>query len=87
MRNARVYLKKHPTALIILLIYCFCWSSLLTPFAIIIGEFPVAPMIAIPYCVVMLANAIFREEQRLFYLSVAVIVVIPFFIISILAGL
>ena len=87
MSTAFFYLKKHPISIVAFFIYFISWITLFNwmPFAITIGEFPLGPVLAIPFCIAMLINAVFRKEDKLFYLSMGIIVIIPFLIISIVA--
>ena len=71
------YLKRYPISCIAFLIYCILWASLFTPLAIIIGEWPIAPVIAMPYGVIMLLNCLFRKGDRVFYLVLSVIILFP----------
>jgi hypothetical protein len=49
---------------------------------VIIGEFPLAPVITIPFSVVMFLNAVFRKGQRVFYLVTGVLIYIPLFLLT-----
>jgi hypothetical protein len=85
MNSAKIYLKKYPVTFIAFTIYCICWGLLFTPFPAVIGEWPIAPIIALPFSILILLNCIFREGHRLFYFFMAIIIGLPFFILSLLA--
>jgi hypothetical protein len=90
MNNKLAILKKNPITIIAFAIYCFLWLPLLMmactgalPFQpVIVGEFPLAPIVTIPFSVVMFLNALFRKDQRPFYLTIAVIIYIPLFLLT-----
>jgi hypothetical protein len=84
------YLKPHVIIIVAFVLYCYIWLPLLCiifvnkmPFdPIIIGEFPLAPIIAMPFSIVLLLNAIFRGTHKLFYLILAIIIYLPILVIS-----
>lgn len=82
------YLTNHSVATIAFSIYCIMWFSLFSwsPVApVVIGEFPVAPVICFPFCFIMLLNAAFRKQHKLFYLGVAGLIFLPFFVLMLVA--
>jgi hypothetical protein len=90
MNESISYLNQHRIALIVFVIYCLLWLPLeamvfidKAPYPpIIIGEFPLVPVIMVPYSLFMLLNALFRQNHKLFYLVIAIIIYVPFFIAS-----
>ncbi len=82
MNNVYGYLKKYPITLIALSLYFISWISLFIGPSIVIGEWPIAPVVALPFGIVMILNAIFRKGHRLFYLIISGIIFLPLFIIS-----
>jgi hypothetical protein len=87
MDKAYAFFKKYPVTLIVFISYGVCWLSLLNQATIppiVIGEWPLAPVIALPFCVIMILNDLFRKGHRLFYITISIIILIPFFIISLM---
>ena len=91
MRIVYGYLKTYPFSLFFFLLYFICWISLFDWFSpiemgvITIGEWPMGPILAMPFCIIILLNAIFRKGHRAFYLIMAAIIILPFFILSLSA--
>jgi len=88
MDTAYTYLKRYPITLTAFTIYCICWISLFSNSAIFhpmtIGEWPIAPVIALPLSIIMILNAVFRKGHRLFYLIISFLIIMPFFIIGLM---
>ncbi len=83
------HLKQHPLTFLAVILYLICWISLFSRSEIlhpvIIGEWTVAPVISMPFCLMILLNALFKKGHRLFYLIMAFIVIFPFIILILLA--
>ena len=85
------YLKQHPTSIISFIIYVLLSLPLLLlivdenfiSYTFIVGEFPFAPIIAIPYIIIMILNAIFRKQHKLFYLVMVGLIYLPLLILDI----
>jgi hypothetical protein len=75
------YLKRYPVTFVALILYYILWCSLFTPFAIVIGEWPVGPIVALPFLVLILLNLIFRKGHRTFYFIITVIAILPFLLL------
>lgn len=90
MSNTYRYLINHKLSLISFIIYYLGWFPLLMiPITnkvvfepIIVGEFPLMPLLTIPFTIVMLVNAILRKEHKLFYVAMTILIYLPFVIIS-----
>jgi hypothetical protein len=52
---------------------------------IIVGEFPLVPVIAIPYGIFMLLNALIRRHHKLFYIGIIALIYFPFLVLSFVA--
>jgi hypothetical protein len=89
MNNAYNYLKQYPFTLIAFILYCYCWCSLFTDFfpfkPVVIGEWAVAPVISLPFSILMLLNCAFRKGHRLFYFITTAMIYLPFLVLSLLA--
>ena len=90
MTKIYYYLKQYPITVLVFILYLICWVSLfdtgiplLRP--IIIGEWPIAPVNTMPFCMIILLNALFMKGHRWFYLITAFIVILPFLILGLLA--
>ncbi len=87
------YLKQRTFAIFFYIFYCFLWISLIPSFfagkmllePIVVGEFPLAPIITFPSSVVMVLNAVFRKEHKLFYAIMVILIFIPFFVVGLIA--
>ena len=97
MSNAYSYLKQHPVTIIVLAIYYIIWFPLLIILVtnkvlfepIVVGEFPLAPVVTIPFTIIftiiMVINAIFRKEHKLFYVIIAGLIYLPLFLLGLKA--
>lgn len=85
MAAIRSYFRKYPFTFSLLAFYIICWVSLFTSLPIVIGEWPVAPLIAMPLGIIIFLNALFRKQHRYFYLIITAIIILPFFALSLCA--
>lgn len=82
--KAWTYFKKNPYTLTIFAFYVVCWISLFTPYAFTIGEWPIAPVVALPLSILMLLNCVFRPGYRYFYFIISTITFLPLLVLIIL---
>ena len=83
------YFRQYPFTLCSLTLYLMLWLQLLLVFfdensafnPITIGEFPLAPVTTLPFCILMLINAAFRAGQRWLYLALAILIFLPFIVL------
>ena len=80
------YFKSYPITAIAFIIYIILWVSLFTPFAIVIGEWPVAPLFSLPFLALLLLNVIFNKKSRKVYAFVMGISLLPILIICFVAA-
>jgi hypothetical protein len=90
MNKVIEYSKWHWMTIMVFIVYCLLWLPLLLWLftgielyqPVIIGEFPFAPILTIPFIIIMLLNAAFRKQHKLFYLIMAAVIYMPFFLLS-----
>ena len=90
MEETYQYLIKHKIALLAFILYYIGWFPLLVILftekvlyqPIVVGEFPLMPLLTLPFSIIMLINAMFRKKHKLFYVILTVLIYMPFIFIS-----
>ncbi len=93
MNKTYQYISNHKVAILAFVLYYIGWSPLLVILLtgkvlyepIIVGEFPLMPILTLPFSIIILTNAVLRKEHKLFYIIISVLIYAPFIIISLKA--